>query len=267
MLSRAFLVLAAGVGLSACQPAIPDSGLGVPDPGRGVGFDNSAAAQQRVAREAAQIPAAAPVTAQPLGQTADGSAEATAAETRRVLAATSSGAAPVQTASVGNNGVGVNGGLGNDASTNSGVEPLAASPSNAPPPLVDGGGISRENNFDAVSAQRGIEGDAARLAANRAQYTVVQPEALPSRSSAGPNIVAYALANRHPVGTRIYNRVGFNKQAKFERICGKFASSDEAQIAFLEAGGPRRDRNGMDPDGDGYACNWNPAPFRIGTSG
>lgn len=253
MFTRVFLVLAAGVGLSACQPAIPDSGrLGVPDPGRGVGFDTSPAAQERVVQENIQtrVPAAAPVEAQPLGTPASGSAQATAAETTRVLQATSNATSqPARTA------------------TSSGAEPLAASPANAPPPLVDGGGISRENSFDAVSSQRGIEGDAARLAANRAQYRVVQPEALPSRSNAGPNIVAYALANKHPVGTKLYNRVGLNKQAKFQRACAQYRSGNDAQIAFLEAGGPRRDRLGMDPDGDGYACDWNPAPFRVGSSG
>ena len=35
-----------------------------------------------------------------------------------------------------------------------------------------------------------------------------------------------------------------------------------AQQAFLEAGGPERDRKGLDPDGDGYACAWDPTPFR-----
>jgi hypothetical protein len=35
-----------------------------------------------------------------------------------------------------------------------------------------------------------------------------------------------------------------------------------AQIAFLERGGPKRDTLGLDPDGDGFACYWDPAPFR-----
>ena len=28
------------------------------------------------------------------------------------------------------------------------------------------------------------------------------------------------------------------------------------------AGGPERDQFGIDPDGDGYACSWDPSPFR-----
>ena len=27
-------------------------------------------------------------------------------------------------------------------------------------------------------------------------------------------------------------------------------------------GGPERDRNALDPDGDGYACGWDPSVYR-----
>ncbi len=47
-----------------------------------------------------------------------------------------------------------------------------------------------------------------------------------------------------------------------ERNCAKYGSPDLAQMAFLSKGGPKRDRMGLDPDGDGYACSWDPAPFR-----
>ena len=39
-------------------------------------------------------------------------------------------------------------------------------------------------------------------------------------------------------------------------------SDAAAQEAFLKAGGPERDRYGLDPDGDGFACRWDPTPFR-----
>jgi hypothetical protein len=39
-------------------------------------------------------------------------------------------------------------------------------------------------------------------------------------------------------------------------------TQDAAQEAFLAAGGPERDRNNLDPDGDGFACWWDPEPFR-----
>jgi hypothetical protein len=31
----------------------------------------------------------------------------------------------------------------------------------------------------------------------------------------------------------------------------------------LSNGGPERDRLGLDPDGDGFACYWDPTPFRL----
>jgi len=248
MMIRCSIVAALGLALAACQPAIPDSG-------RGVGFDGSfdAAQSQRDTALAggavATMPAPATVDATPLDAVDDGSAAATAAETARILDATRPG------------------GLGNDAATNSGVAPVNASPSNPAPPVLGAGGISQENNFDAVADERSIEGDAARIAANRAQYRVVQPEALPDRADAGPNIVAYALQNNHAVGTPIYTRRGFNKQRKFARACAQYSHPDQAQIAFLSAGGPEKDRSGMDPDGDGYACNWDPRPYRKGLQG
>ncbi|MFD3190621.1 hypothetical protein ACFMPD_10145 [Sedimentitalea sp. HM32M-2] len=133
----------------------------------------------------------------------------------------------------------------------------------APAPVTTSTGLSAENDFSAVSESRSIESDADRIASNRAQYTVIEPTELPERSgSAQPNIVAYALANAHPRGTRIYSRSGVNMQARAARNCAAFASADLAQIEFLANGGPQRDGDGLDPDGDGYACSWDPAPFR-----
>ena len=40
-------------------------------------------------------------------------------------------------------------------------------------------------------------------------------------------------------------------------------SSDLAQKAFLSRGGPERDILLLDPDGDGFACKWDPRPFRL----
>jgi hypothetical protein len=233
------LVMMAALG--ACAPAIPDSGAGV-------GFGNYDQYQrEKEAREAAlagdALPAPDAVSSEPLdatGQAASGSeAERLAADTEAALAA-----------------------------ANSGEVPLQASPSNPPPPVLNSAGISQENDFDAVGSERSIEEDAARIAQNRAQYQVVRPEAIGARpSEAGPNIVAYALANRHPVGTQLYSRVGFNKESKFQRNCAQYPSADQAQIDFLERGGPERDRLGLDPDGDGFACDWDPTRFQNAVGG
>jgi hypothetical protein len=124
-------------------------------------------------------------------------------------------------------------------------------------------GISDENDFGAVSSRETIESDAERIARNRDQYQVIQPGALPTRegTDGSSNIVGFAMSTSHAPGTPMYKRsaIGLSNP---ERACSRFASPDLAQEAFLAAGGPDRDRKGLDPDGDGYACSWDPRPFR-----
>lgn len=133
----------------------------------------------------------------------------------------------------------------------------------AAPVSTNNVGISDEQSFDAVSARESIESDAARIAQNRQAYVVIQPTSLPTRPEDGrPNIVAFALATNNPVGTQLYSRSGLNTQSRYDRACMRFASPDLAQEEFLASGGPERDRLGVDPDGDGYACWWDPTPFR-----
>ncbi|VAV97592.1 FIG01023059: hypothetical protein [hydrothermal vent metagenome] len=135
-------------------------------------------------------------------------------------------------------------------------------------PTPDNPGISDENDFDAVGSRRTIESDKERMARIKENYKVIAPQALPKRSgSTGPNIVDYALRSKHPVGTQIYKRVNLGGASKYARGCGKFASPDLAQIQFLAKGGPQRDKLGLDPDGDGFACAWDPAPFRKAAGG
>ena len=133
----------------------------------------------------------------------------------------------------------------------------------APLTAISNTGISDEQDFEAVSNRRSIDDDAARIEQNRQTYEVVAPTAVPQRGADGqPNIVQYALSTSNPVGTQLYSRAGFNLQAKAERNCAQFTSPDQAQIEFLSSGGPQRDRKGLDPDGDGYACGWDPSAFR-----
>ena len=69
-----------------------------------------------------------------------------------------------------------------ERAANSGEPVVHAEPSNPQPQTVtNAGGISDETNFDAVSAERSIEADAARVAQNRAQYQVIDPR--PCRSA------------------------------------------------------------------------------------
>lgn len=123
-------------------------------------------------------------------------------------------------------------------------------------------GISDEQDFKAVSSRETIASDKERIERNRAQYQVIAPTAVPQRSGdEGVNIVQFALQTSHPVGTMMYSR-GSILPKNQASACAKFASPDQAQQWFLENGGPIKDRRGLDPDGDGYACSWDPTPFR-----
>ena len=145
---------------------------------------------------------------------------------------------------------------------------LEASPSNAAPTLMgtvpgNSGGISDEQDFAAVSSRESIESDAARRAQQAAQYQVLQPQALPAPPpTTGPNIVEYALSAPNSVGQAWYSRFMFSGEGRQQRNCAKFRTADEAQREFLARGGPNRDALGLDADGDGFACAWDPAPFR-----
>ena len=125
-------------------------------------------------------------------------------------------------------------------------------------------GISDEQDFNAVSARETIESDAERLARARAQYEVVQPTAVPQRpgGGTGPSIVEFALQTTHAPGTPVYRRTAIRLKSDPLANCGRYASADLAQEDFLSRGGPERDPRGIDPDGDGFACGWDPRPFR-----
>lgn len=246
-------IIALGAGLAACSPKIPDSAAGAgletspfdPAPAAGTTVTGeplvppSVVSSEPLATAASAIPSAprSPGSSSAAGTLAS---DDIAAGTAAALAASQS---------------------------NSGVAPLDASPSNPAPQIVGSPGISDENDFNAVAARESIESDAERLAENRAQYEVVTPTAVPQRSTAaGPNVVEYALSTDNPRGNRLYSRTGINLKAKSARNCAGYASPDLAQQDFLEMGGPQRDRKALDPDGDGYACGWDPAPYRRAAS-
>lgn len=84
----------------------------------------------------------------------------------------------------------------------------------------------------------------------------------PARLTGGKaNIVQYALTTTNSVGQQIYDRPSLQMRNP-EKACAAYPSPDQAQAAFLDAGGPQKDRKGLDPDGDGFACAWDPSGFR-----
>jgi len=92
---------------------------------------------------------------------------------------------------------------------------------------------------------------------------VVPVAAVPAvPAPSGPNVLAYALRTTHAVGTTLHRRNNPLRWSRWERACLQFGNQDLAQEAFLAAGGPERDPNHLDPDGDGFACWWDPTPMR-----
>lgn len=226
-MTRIFFGGAALLALTACTTRSPTAGPGV-------GFDDYGSYQAERAQRDAALEGSAPVDSSTLPPAGRDSSDPAVAAATSVLDGPAAGA-PLPTA--------------------------AATP--APQSVTDSAGLSEENSFDAVSAERTIADDKALIQQNRAQYEVVAPTDLPARpDSDAPNIVAYALQTTNPVGTPLYSRSSFSSDAKAQRNCAKYETTDRAQEAFLADGGPEKDRNGIDPDGDGFACSWDPAPFR-----
>jgi hypothetical protein len=246
---RLFLGLMALAALTACNTTVPDSAAGV-------GFgDYDSYQREKAARAAAlsrqSVPGPMSETTAP---TATVGGTGTAPQTAMTPATTGADGADVakETAEM----------LARTRA-NSGEVPLDASPSNPPPVRLNNPGISDENNFEAVGERRTIQDDAALRRAQQAQYEQIEPTALPPRTGpSGPSIVEFALSTTHPRGQSVYRRSGFASEARAQRKCAKYASADLAQMEFLKKGGPEKDRLGLDPDGDGFACTWDPAPFR-----
>lgn len=143
---------------------------------------------------------------------------------------------------------------------------LAPTPLPAPPVAAAPAAISDEQDFDAVAARETIESDAARIEANRQVYQQIAPQPLPPRSGSAPNIVAYALSVTNRVGQPVWRRSTL-ALSNHDRACAAYASPDLAQQDFLARGGPQRDPRNLDPDGDGFACRWDPTPFQRARTG
>jgi hypothetical protein len=237
---RVQLAMMAALGLAACAPTTPDSGAGFQDYNSYMKQNGTASAQ----------PYGQPAAPAPTGFSTDGAAAAINRANGAPATAVQPTYTPPQPA----------------AQMPSGERPRGNAPSTIQEDTGEMPGvpktISDENDFGAVSARETIQSDKARIERNKAQYTVDQPTALPSRSGAeGPNIVQYALSATNNVGEQVYKRSSLGLSNP-DRNCAKYPSPDLAQQAFLEAGGPDRDRKGLDPDGDGFACSWDPRPFR-----
>ena len=79
-----------------------------------------------------------------------------------------------------------------------------------------------------------------------------------------PVLVKYAHQEQHNPGDSMYKRTG-GSVAQAAKLCASYPSRDAAQRGFIANGGPLLDPRGMDPDGDGFVCGWDPKPFRKST--
>lgn len=245
MVKFGVFVVASALALSACTPRVVPAN-------QGIGFDNPALRAQREAQLSTPnsiipSPQVTSITS-PLPRNDPAQ---TSAIPRTELAAAGIGQTTPASAPRPN--------LGNDPLRTQGVD---ASPSNPAPALQNVTGLSDEQSFDAVSERETIESDAERRAVQAAAREQVSPTAVPQRPrDVGPNIVEYALNAPNSLGQEWYSRSLLTTEGRYRRNCSVYATADDAQRDFLARGGPERDRNGIDPDGDGFACGWDPAPF------
>ncbi|MBB5722554.1 hypothetical protein FHS72_002180 [Loktanella ponticola] len=244
--------LVAAFALSACAMTPP----AVPDSGRGVGFGDYAEFELDRARREAQL------TSQQGGAPLSATRQPVAAAS---VPATANQAIPSSDLAAA--------GIGANAASTAGVstaplnalasDPVGETDEERERRLANNPQISDENNFAAVSSRETIESDAERRAEQAQALIVVEPVPLPeARADSGPNIVSYAINAPNQKGQEWYARSILSGESRFSSNCATYGSPDAAQRDFLTRGGPERDPRGIDPDGDGFACGWDPAPFR-----
>lgn len=256
------LVLSAAILLSACTSNAPYSNV-IDTAGSGVGFSDYAQymrAQEELsrirraeaaARGAPQQPNAAPIGFQPQGFGAAQTQMPQQAPLGQPIAAQ-----PLQ----------------------SQAQQVAQSPSVAQAPAVQSPaaqGYSTGQTLTSAApapAAQGVSTQSYQASpfGTPTQNTVVRRDYVPqvrvtaaeAPAASGPNLFMYALSTRHNVGQAQYARRNPLRWRRWEAACAQYPHQDLAQEAFLAAGGPQSDPENMDPDGDGYACWWDPAPFR-----
>lgn len=233
-----YLTLIAALAVTACVEAP------VPDSGAGVGFGDYANFELERARNEAALrglPQRGPLATPAGGGVSTGD-----------LAAAGIG---------GSTGAGGGGPIGAPLSA---LGPVGETEAQRNQRLANNPEISDEQSFDAVASRETIESDAARRQQQAETLLVVDAVPLPTtRSNTGPNIVQYAINAPNRKGQEWYSRSVLSGDSRFQRNCATYTNADAAQRDFLTRGGPERDQRGIDPDGDGFACGWDPAPFRL----
>ena len=154
------------------------------------------------------------------------------------------------------------------------VQPIPAEPIPAPAPgtAVDADGITYETvtvNTDDIIApvapttaapapglyEPALSVPTETKKAKKRAARPIKPTKLKPRSSS-LNLREYGATQTHLVGEKKYAR----SASKYDGggNCDQYSVPEIAQIAFLNAGGPRKDSLLLDGDGDGFACAWVP---------
>ena len=123
--------------------------------------------------------------------------------------------------------------------------------------------ISDEQDFASVVQRETIESDSQRIKENEENLLIYDPIDHPEKAGQS-DVVSFALNTKHTPGTVLFRRntLFFSREQYLER-CNAYIDSEAAQQAFLDAGGPEEDELKLDPDGDGFACSWNPVKYRL----
>ena len=101
---------------------------------------------------------------------------------------------------------------------------------------------------------------AEKLAIARKERIVIETEK-PTPTDQDINIASFARSSLNQKGQSIYSRPSFHT-FDHSTECAIFNSDSNAQRFFLNSGGPEIDSKNLDPDGDGFACHWDPAIYR-----
>ncbi|MEX5727310.1 hypothetical protein Ga0609869_000663 [Rhodovulum iodosum] len=247
--------LAALVALAGCEPEVPDSAAGV-------GFADYASYQTaRESRLQGQASVLPPVTTAAISEEMPNPRFSAAPAPAATVSPQATALAPVNAP--------VGAPLSALSADRVAAAPVAASPlPAAPAPAMPAGQnngpapILQDETYQPPTGAPVVREPAPGTAAGQTAVAI-EPAPVPQRSgTSAPNIVAYAINTTNRVGQPRYRRSNPLRFSSFERNCGRYPSDDLAQEAFLGAGGPERDRLNLDPDGDGFACRWDPAPFR-----
>ena len=101
---------------------------------------------------------------------------------------------------------------------------------------------------------------AKRLEELKAGRVVLEADDKEKITETSVNLALFARSVPNNLGEKIYYRSLLSTNAN--PGCKKFSNRNEAQIFFLQNGGPKNDFHNVDVDGDGFACEWDPAIYR-----